>query len=612
MDNEAKASPKVIPPIPRGLLLGIYVLYCGLPTTASVPLFADIDWLHEGERLGPAQIVLNGGLPFRGAYLTHGLSEDILRPLLGFWVFGESIASERIIGALTEPLAYVGAAFYIWRVFPTSFWRIIGLVGFALYPLLLVPRHIMVFFAMGLLTSWVYQRERRGLLFGAGLLTGLSYVLSTFDHATFLLGTVLVFPLAMAVMDGWAGREGLATATSYVAGTLWGGVLVGLVPFAGFLSLSGTTGSFLHDLATRILADTVARRDPYLPLTLMNVTWYLIPSFYLAVAGFMTVRVAYWKDFRWAPIAPTLIFGLLSFIYAAKGCCPTYGKLATVSFPFIVVFIYIQYLIGTKGGDPAEWLEKPRMSEASLWLLGVTGILSGSVLVTSLLRDWNDKQVAPRILFPVVTIACLATVGMIIAGRIHSRRWCQSLTVICSLMALVASAWFYNDAKPQVLAALMKKPLLMSDLHRLAGFLAENHGRLTRDQPPYLQDEALSYLSASSHRGQAVVMLSTGAGVYYFLASASPPNRFPEVYHAMADRSATEVIQGMKRTHAELLVACNDHGQSVTGWPMNPLLRGYIAANYVDSGRRLNSKLLGQGCPFSVWVHREATRGIGA
>ena len=61
-----------IPPCPRSLLVGVYVLYLGLATTASVPLFAEIDWLHEGERLGTAQIVLNGGLPFRDAFLVHG------------------------------------------------------------------------------------------------------------------------------------------------------------------------------------------------------------------------------------------------------------------------------------------------------------------------------------------------------------------------------------------------------------------------------------------------------------------------------------------------------------------------------------------------------------
>ena len=159
------------PPCPLWLLIGIYLLYLGLATTASVPLFAEIDWMHEGERLGTAQIVLSGGLPIRDVYTPHGLFPEVIRPLVAFWLFGESLASDRLMGLLLEPLAYLAAAFYVWRLFTTPFWRVGGLVSFALFPLLILSRHIAVFLTLAVLSGWVRDGDPRRL-FRAGLIAG--------------------------------------------------------------------------------------------------------------------------------------------------------------------------------------------------------------------------------------------------------------------------------------------------------------------------------------------------------------------------------------------------------------------------------------------------------
>ena len=608
------------PPCPLWLLIGIYLLYLGLATTASVPLFGKIDWMHEGERLGPAQIVLDGGLPIRDVYLPHGLFPEVIRPLLAFWLFGESLAADRIVGILIEPLAYVAAAFYVWKVFSTRFWRLVGLLGFALYPLLLWPRHIPVFLALGLLTAWVHERRRRHLWW-AGIITGLGYVIGTVDQTTFLLATVLVFPfavLAVHVMrrrDG-TGRDPLEVGSTWslfleMARPLFGGLIIGLIPFLAYLGLTGTAALFVDDLLRRAEADVYAylhvwQHQSYPSLNRMTLIWHVVPAFYGALAMVIIVRALRGGARYWTPVLPTLLFGILSFTYALRAF--VYSKLAVVLFPFIVSFVYALYVVTIQQRERMAHRDESRIPLGEKIVLSLSGCAAIALLVDSLARDWSAKQVIPRFLFPVLALGVLAATVVAATEKFRARRWRARLIVACPLAALVIASWFCNDVNPQLLSAQLKKPRLVSDLGRLIHVLATADGRLTRDHPQYVQDETLTYLKAASREHRRVVMLAPGAGIYYFLAGLSPPNRFPEINIALADRWAQEVVEGLDRTRAELLVACNDKGRQMRDWPIKPILSEFIASNYVDSGRRLGSQLLGD-CPFSVWVHGKTRNG---
>lgn len=604
MKTRTPENASCIPPCPFWLLGATYFLYLGVVTRESLPLFSQIEWLHEGERLGTAQMVLDGGLPFRDVYLTHGLFSNVLRPLIAFSMFGESVAADRLFGLLIEPAAYMAAAFYLWKVFPTVAWRIVGLVGFGLYPLHLEPRHVIVLLTLGFLTAWTYER-RKVLLVVAGILSGMAFVGSTLDHAAFLLGTVLAFPVVLLIEAKLLQAPAVYEVTPSVATTmkevvlpLVGGVVLGLSPFLGFLVLTGTSGAFLNDTIQRILFDTVVKRDPYPALSFMNAMWYVVPTFYVIVSATVMVRLRVWREQQWTPIYPTLLFGILSFGYAMRGCCAVYGKLAIVSFPFVVGLIYVLFAMS----DARQ--HEPSSSHGGQLVLFLSAAWTIGILVHALSREWTVKQFIPRILFPILAVLLLivTVAAMTEWGRRHG--WARGLIVACPLAAVILGACFYHDAKPHLLSAQLKKPRLVKDLTRLVRSMPPNTGRLTREQPLYVQDELLSYLETASRRQARVVILATGAGVYYFLANASPPNRFPEVYHAQVDRSALEVVHGLERTGAEVLMACTDHGQAITGWPMNSHLSRFIVDRYVDSGQRLHSELLGPGCPFEVWVPR--------
>ena len=609
----------VIPRCPRWLLITVYFLYLGLVTADSYPLFANISWGIEGERMGSAQIVLNGGLPIRDVYLPHGPFPEVIRPLLAFWLFGESLAADRIVGMLIEPLVFVAAAFYVWRVFPTGFWRLVGLLGFALYPLQLLTRHIPVFLALGLLTAWVYERRPRQLVW-AGIITGLGYVMGSVDQATFLVATVLAFPfaaLAEHIMRQLAGvgrdRLNEAPIRSVFVETacpLFGGLIIGLIPFLAYMGLTGTAGLFVEDLVSRAHADAYAlghvwHQTSYPSLSRMTLVWYVVPAFYVVLAAVIILRIHRHGERLWTPLLPTLLFGVLSFVYAIRHFI--YWKLAVVLFPFIVAFVYVLYVVMIQQQHTTACRDETGLGSSEKILLSLSGYAMIALLADSLTRDWSAKLVWPRFLFPVLALVIIAATVAAGAGRVRARRWLTGLVVACPLAALAIATWYCNDAKPPLLSAQLAKPRLVSDAVRLVRVMATGDGRLTRDRPQYVEDETLRYLRRAAREHRAVVIL-VPTGIYYFLAGVSPPNRFADISVTMSERWSQEVIRGLDRTKAELLVACDDGGQRMGGWAMRPVLSGFIAANYADSGRRLNSQLLGD-CPFSVWVHRKSRNG---
>jgi hypothetical protein len=379
-----------------------------------------------------------------------------------------------------------------------------------------------------------------------------------------------------------------------------------LIPFLSYLGLTGTAGLFLDDFVRRTEADAafshVWLHQSFPSLSSTTLIWYVVPAFYAVLVTAIIVRVVRDGGRYWIPIVPTLLFGILSFAYAIRAL--TYWKLAVVVFPFIVSFVYLLYVVTIRQQDQPASRDETGIRSGEKIMLALSGCALIALLVYSLTREWSVKQVAPRILFPGLTFLALGVTVAAATGVFRSRPWQRGVIIASPLATLLIASWFLNDAHPQVLSAQIKKPRLVGDVGRLITLVATADGRLTREHPQYVQDETLTYLKTASREHRRVVVLAPGAGVYYFLAGLSPPNRFPEINITLADRWAQEVVEGLDRTMAELLVACDDHGQRMGGWPIRPVLSGFIAANYVDSGRRLNSQLLGN-CSFSVWVHRK-------
>lgn len=594
------------------LFLATYALYLGVSTTASVPIFAPIDWLHEGERLGTAQIISNGGLPFRDVYLPHGLFPEVIRPTLAFRLFGDSLAADRLMGVFLAPMPYVAALWYLCRVFPTARWFWVGLVTFCLYPLLLLPRHIMVFFVLGGLTAWTYERRSSHLVL-SGVLTAASLVLSTFEQTAFLFATILLFPCAMWLESSSpAGSSVAARASAGSSGRvfrscaipLWAGALGGCTLFMLYLGATGTLGAFLENVLARFVTDTIIKRDPYPSLSLENLTWYVVPGTYLLLAIMLPYRIWRCREREWSPVLPTLLFGLVSFLYAARGCCPTYGKLATIAFPFVVLVAFAVCLLAERRGQRHESGESRRSRADAAVVLAVL-MIGAVVLAGALMKEWNVKQGIPRVLFPFLSSGLMVLGGYAGWEWLKGKRQRLFIAVGCPLFGLILAVCFLNNAKPQLLMAQLRKHVLIKDLARVMPLLVERQGRLSRETPSYLDDELLAFVRESAKQSRPVQLLTTGSGVYYFLSNSQPPNRFPEAYHAMAEGPAREIVESLSRTHANVLVECSYDGHRLNGWwPVHPVLSSFLKDNYRDTGARVSSDMSGPGCPFLVWTHK--------
>lgn len=90
----------------------IYVIYY-----SGGNIHGGIDIFHEGERLAPLNEALRGGIPYRDVYLQHGLFYNFYRPLLASKLFGTSLASDRLLGAIIDPLGHVGFYLFSLQIF---------------------------------------------------------------------------------------------------------------------------------------------------------------------------------------------------------------------------------------------------------------------------------------------------------------------------------------------------------------------------------------------------------------------------------------------------------------------------------------------------------------
>lgn len=602
------------PPI---LLLATYLVYVGLATTASVPLFAPVDWLHEGERFGVAQMVLAGGIPFRDVSIPHGLFPEVIRPLVAFRVLGESILADRIAGLLLAPLAYVAGVFYLWQLFRANWWRVVALITFALYPLLLEPRHIPVFLALAFLTAGLRDRDPCRLFWGS-IACGLGFVLSTFDQAVFLSATALSLGVLLVVevlpVDPAApATEGPTPSCRRLplragAGMI-AGLCIGLIPFLGYLATHGAFWEFLEDLRRRaeweqFIAPIVwpGQAFPSLPGGGPEAAiWYIMPMFYVGVMAWLIVRRRRAGESCAHELWPTVIFGVVSYGYAIRQY--GYWKLAVVSFPFVVGAVYVLSRLG-------EAPQSQPSSRREVMLLGSALFLVLAILAGSLLRAWSPRQIWPRFLFPVLALGIGALSMTVMMGTIADARRRSRLVLLCPLVAFVLGIWFFNNAKPQVLHVLSTKAKTVRSLAAASAQWWHAGGRFSREVPPMLDDDTLAYLTSAAQEQRPVLILAVGAGVYYFQAAARPPSRFPHIEQAMSEASVRELIDGLERTHAELLVACGDDGRRLTGWPILPIFQDYVLSHYVDSGRRLGSLALSEGCAFSVWTHHATPQAV--
>ena len=127
-----------------------------------------LDLFHEGERLAPAQAMMDGKVPYRDVLFVHGFLRDPAVALVAFRLFGVSVAALRTLEQILSPLGLIATYYLVYAC--------IGGWGALLYSLLIATgfwfyywdwRITPAIFALVFLVLYVRQR-RTGWIVAAG------------------------------------------------------------------------------------------------------------------------------------------------------------------------------------------------------------------------------------------------------------------------------------------------------------------------------------------------------------------------------------------------------------------------------------------------------------
>jgi hypothetical protein len=331
--SAAEAPVQPVRALPRQASRLRRLLRCGLEYLAlpivvyviahSGNIHGRIDLFHEGERLGPLNVLLRGGIPFRDVYVQHGLFQDAYLARLGSAVFGPTLEGVRSMQRLLEPLGYVALYLLGAQVFrggPATALLLaviasgvnIGVSGrntLALVSLALTASHV---------TRLQRSREEAGAsgwsrgtgaglgrLIWAGVTTSLAFWYST-EVGLYTLAAIGVF----LVLYGFAAPRGSSWERSSPLVSYGSGVLIGLGSVGAYFLVHGALDDALANTYVQCAyqLDVWGRAFPSLssiltPLADQGIVagwrpfvlsegfrWYL-PVFVLVVSGgYLTYR----------------------------------------------------------------------------------------------------------------------------------------------------------------------------------------------------------------------------------------------------------------------------------------------------------------------------------
>lgn len=208
------------------LLASVYS-FCGSTYSTYV------DGFHEGECLAPAISWLEGKIPYRDFILSHGPYEDMLRPVLGFQLFGESIGAARTMQSISEIVCLLLLAAFLVFLYEMNFFLVffnfMVLLALRLHGFLFIaPRDSVVFLFLVMICLMKREmsgkKERSRFMAVLGFLLALSpsiaFAYSIDRGLSILFAYFLLFPIGFVLLRG--GKERSCFAVFSLAGALSG------------------------------------------------------------------------------------------------------------------------------------------------------------------------------------------------------------------------------------------------------------------------------------------------------------------------------------------------------------------------------------------------------
>jgi len=559
-----------------------------------------IDLFHEGERIAPLNEGLRGAVPYKDVYLQHGLFYNFYRPLLSAKLFGPTLASDRLLGSILDPL---------------------GHVGFYLFALQIFRRKLSAFILLWILSSgvteeFVFWNVSRRMVYTPGRLA-----------TAYIALAILAFYLnrgKFAKDEGGRMKDEnnqfIPHPSSYILQISWLPLMVGVIScITMFNSLEigfyTTVTCFLFLLLFGFSPQ--ARLDdfyfwkrlkngfrPFLSYIIGIFIVFIPVSIYLAIYGaFDDMIVNSYIQTRYQSIIWGLRFPpLFSELAKVKSIETIKAFIISDTFKWympIVIYLISATYLAYQMLRSRLWRVK---SNVKLLLLIIAGIIFfrtmlgrsdtthlygmsfawilGMYLIESLfIRTWDELKMDFRTSVSWHSHSSMST----LSHPISVTAW--RVIVILTLVWYATSVYNPIDTAKQLSAIVSG----YGKVERYVDPPLERAGNMLIPADQVSQIKAVVKYIQSNTRPDETIFDFSNQGGYYFFADRPSATKYIQICYASTDAMQMEVIESLKQHKTNLVIFSNsswmDSIDGVSNLDRHRLIAKYLKDNYVESAK---------------------------
>ncbi len=529
-----------------------------------------IDIFHEGERLAPLNEALRGGIPYRDVYLQHGLFYNFYRPLLASKLFGVSLASDRLLGGIIDPLGHVGFYLFALQIFKSklSIFLLLWIMSSGVSEefvywsssrrMVYTPGRLApAYFCLAIMASYVNRRYDLSNNVKLPLIAGIFACIAIFNSleiGLYVTVSCIIFLILFTTypqpsLDKFKDR--LMPLASFIIG-----ILIIFIPISVYLFIHSAFDDMIMNsyIQIRYQGTIWGLRFPPLYSEIAKIKsiesakafiisgtfkWYLPVLVYLITATYLVyqmIRFRLWKVRSNIKLSLVLISGIVFFrtMLGRSDSTHLYG----MAFAWVIGMFWVEYLF-------IRVYRELKMDS----LLSVT---------------WHSHKAISTLSHPISVIALRAI-------------------VIVLLFWYAISVYNPIDTAKDLSA-------IISGYGRVPRYVDPPLDRIGKIIIPAEQANQIravvDYIQKNTEPDETIFDFSNQAG-YYFFADRPSATRYHQVCYASIDPLQIEVIEGLERHKTKLIIFSNsswmDSIDGVSNLDRHKLIAQYIRENYTES-----------------------------
>jgi len=546
-----------------------------------------IDVFHEGERLAPLNSALRGEIPYRGVYLQHGLFYNFYRPLIAGKLFGPSLASDRLLGHILDPLGHVGFYLFALQILKSRlsiflllwilssgvseefmFWNTsrrmaytAGRLSFGYFSLAMLALYIK---RGNIITiNSIHKKGKYLALFP--LITGILSMIAIFYSLEIGLYTTMSCLLSLIIFGilhqfSYSGqalgkiKDGFRPFVIYIIG-----LLAVFIPISIYLAVYGA------------FDDMIA--NSYIQIRYQSTIWGLrFPQLFPELAKIKSIEgmMAFIISGTFAWYMPILVY-LISLTYLAYQTV-TFRLLKMKSnivllFLTITGIVFFRTMLGRSDGTHLYGM-------AFAWILGMYFIES---LFIKIWKDfgmdfdvsvtWHSHKAMSTSFHPFAVIAIRSFVIIILV--LYAVSVYNPINTAKQLSSIVSGYGSFDRYN-------IKPPL-------------ERIGAINIPSEQASQINALVNYIQSNTKPDETIFDFSNQGAYYFFSDRPSATRYHQVCYASINSMQNEVVYDLERHKTRLIIFSNsswmDSIDGVSNLDRHKIIANYIKEKYKESAK---------------------------